>query len=301
MTEALQMVQTVGHTPAETDNLRLGVRTLFRHALRGPGDAGWQDPSVKTAAEDLERICFERSDANWAVYGALHARVREQLAERWGDFLEETLGQALLGGRITPAELLETAEAAGASGTSADPRKQYRALFYACLAEAEPDDGRRRELARGLERGCYNAAIDRCKKSENAYRRNWDAPMFLSVYSSRCGIVYNNIRPGGIVARGCGAHIPWALERLIAGDWDAETLGAMTEAELCPAATAADRREIDLRLRQKVVQKTSTLFACPRCKQRKHTYRQVQIGAADEPSTFMCTCVECGENFQGRA
>jgi DNA-directed RNA polymerase subunit M/transcription elongation factor TFIIS len=93
----------------------------------------------------------------------------------------------------------------------------------------------------------------------------------------------------------------WALDRLASGVWPPEDLGAMSAAELCPRAGQAERDEVRRRLDQKVCEKTSALFACPRCHKRNHTYRQVQIGSGDEPSTFMCTCKECGNNYEGYA
>lgn len=183
-----------------------------------------------------------------------------------------------------------------------DPRDRGCAIFHSILA----GDARAAALgetwlhncAKELERGCYNSAIEQCITSADSYRRQWDSHMFVSVYSSRLGTVASNLDPNGLVA----AHVAGTLsafDRLVSGEWQPFDLGAMAAVDLCPEATAAVRAKVDRRVNQKIDEKTSTYFACPRCKKRNHTYRLVQIGSGDEPSTFMCTCKECGEHYEG--
>lgn len=37
-----------------------------------------------------------------------------------------------------------------------------------------------------------------------------------------------------------------------------------------------------------------TLYECPRCGARKHTYREVQQRSLDEPTNVKCNCLKCG-------
>lgn len=39
------------------------------------------------------------------------------------------------------------------------------------------------------------------------------------------------------------------------------------------------------------------LYKCPRCKARKHTYREVQTRSIDEPKSVKCICLVCGMKF----
>ena len=41
----------------------------------------------------------------------------------------------------------------------------------------------------------------------------------------------------------------------------------------------------------------SDLHKCPRCGARKHTVREVQKRAIDEPSNVICNCLECGQKW----
>lgn len=284
--------------------LRRGATTLLRNALAkgGIADEGaalqlaqrLEEACARAAAEGLGRSAGLDKQRYVQIYGGLS----EALPKGYGEFLEATLAAQVADGRV-PAE-----EAAAARVYEAhkciDERKTIRALFYGLLAK-DPrfDDPTRRDYAVRIEKGCYNAAIARCADSAEAYQRQWTSPMFVNVYSARCGLVAANIDPGGRIVQGVQGGA-WALDRLATQAWAPEALGGMTESELCPEAGKAERAEVLLRLDQKVDEKTSTLFACPKCHKRNHTYRLVQIGGADEPSTFMCTCKECGTNYEGR-
>ena len=37
-----------------------------------------------------------------------------------------------------------------------------------------------------------------------------------------------------------------------------------------------------------------SLYECPRCSAHKHTYKEIQKRALDEPTNLVCTCLECG-------
>ena len=41
----------------------------------------------------------------------------------------------------------------------------------------------------------------------------------------------------------------------------------------------------------------SSLHKCPRCKKRRHTVKESQRRAIDEPTTVKCCCLECGMNW----
>lgn len=278
------------------DHLRRGVQTLLRSAL---ADGGVEEAACDDLAKGLEEACMQAARGERQTYAAIYGGLRQALTKKYGEFLEATLAAQIADGRVAAADAA-TAEVYEAH-TQVDPRRQSRGLFYEILAHDDRfDDAKRRDYATRMERGCYNAAIARCAESADAYQRQWSSPMFVNVYSGRCGLVSANVDPTGSVARGTEGG-SWALDRLASGAWLPESLGAMTETELCPHAGKAERDEVMRRLNQKVDEKTSSLFACPRCHKRNHTYRQVQIGSGDEPSTFMCTCKECGQNYEGFA
>jgi len=290
---------------ADDTLLRGGVRTLVIGALAKGGVA--DDARCRALADQLEEACYTAAqqagpDSYRGHYSAAFSGLCRALPEPYGDYLEASLAAQIADERVSVQDAV--APKAYNAHQTVEPRQRCRALFYAILARDprfnSPKDKKRRDYASRIERGCYNAAIARCAESADSYRRRWDSPMFVNVYSGRCGLVAANIDPGGSVVKQVEGGA-WALDRLATKVWLPESLGAMTATELCPLAGKAERDAVTHRLKQKVDEKTSSLFACPRCHKRNHTYRQVQIGAGDEPSTFMCTCKECGENYEGFA
>jgi DNA-directed RNA polymerase subunit M/transcription elongation factor TFIIS len=58
------------------------------------------------------------------------------------------------------------------------------------------------------------------------------------------------------------------------------------------------RDEIDLRSKQTINLKTSTIYVCGKCGNRNIQYSEHQLRASDEASTLLCKCITCGFNFQ---
>ena len=282
--------------------LRNGVQTLIKEAFMKGGIAN--NAQCRELAKKLEEACFKAAQLSGpdyrSLYCASYSGLCQALPEPYGDYLETTLAIQIADGCISPQNAV-TPKVYEAYQI-VDPRQTYRALFYKILSQDprfdSPKDEKRRDYALRIEQGCYNATIARCKESADSYQRQWDSPMFVSVYSGRCGLISTNIDPNGSVVKQVEGGT-WALDQLASGDWPPESLGTMTAVELCPQAGKAERDVVMCRLNQKVEEKTSALFACTRCHKRNHTYRQVQIRSGDEPSTFKCTCKECGEHYEG--
>jgi len=278
--------------------LRAGVRYLILAALEKscPGTSS----NLSDLAGSLENQCHLVSlfaEDPRGEYSIRFSALEKALPEPFGDFLETTLGKILEEGAMLPAQAV-TPEVCGAY-VKVTPRQKIRAEIYAAIGKDERFRGEefRRETATLIERGCFNSTIAHCQSSTDSYRRQWDSPMFVAVYRARCGAGLSNIAPGGLVFREVGGC--WALDKLASGEWKGEELGFLSASDLCPQASVEERKIVDERLHQRVDQKTSTLFKCPACHKRNATYRQVQIGAGDEASSFLCTCVECGEKFEG--
>ncbi len=287
--------------------LRRAVTCLFVRALpkalaaRPPAEA--RPEAVQATARALEEACFAAAAAAAQNpkdrYVRAYRALEEALPRPHGRFLEAPLATHVLSGAVSPSAAVAAALRPPADAV-ADPRLRGQGVFYDLLGR-DPrfaDEALRLRLALELERGCYNAAIAACHEYAGAVRRQWTCPMFVNIYSAACGRVAANLDPAGSVTLASGSS--HALDRLAAGEWDPADVGGLDDADLCPAASEADRREIALRLAQRVEARASSLYACPRCRKRNHTYRLVQVGAADEASSFFCTCLECGENFEGR-
>jgi len=294
-----------GGPPADiSEDLRSGGRTLIeqgivRSGVRAPG-------GTSGFAARIEAALYEGAPDREA-YVRSYAGVSRALPKPFGEFLEGSLAEFVADGRLSLDDLCacEVADSyldvtPGPEGTFGDPRRRMRGALYAALkSEPRLGEGGAQDFAARIERSCYNAAIERCVESERPVRRLWNDPEFVTVYNARVGVVLSNLDPESSVVR---LHGSWAFEQLLAGEFSPDAVGGMEASELCPRASEEVRAEIRLRSQQKVVAKESRLFRCPACKARRHTVpgTGTQMAAGDEASTYMLSCLECGERFEGK-
>lgn len=303
-----------GGPPALEEVHRHSVRLLLGKTLaeeetrsRAAAPAPPSPGAKSRLAAKIEEALWARARGNPAAYWEAYGGLTGALGQPYGPGLDTSLAGALLRGAVSPAQaaLPETFGAHRELSERDRVRGKLCAILSAaaetshpCLADPQAFPGGALALASAIERGGYTWAVRHCEGSEDSYERSWKNPMFVAVYSSRLGAVLANLDPHGTVAQATGGC--WLLDRLAAQELQPSQVGVLPEAELCPPAGEACRRQIQLRLEQKVTEKVSSMYRCPSCRARKHTYRQVQIGSADEPSTFMCTCLACGQHFEGR-
>ena len=155
-------------------------------------------------------------------------------------------------------------------------------------------------LAIDIEKSCYNASIQISKKSEEPPHRNWDSPIFLDIYSTRCGTILNILNSNSVSCKTYGDKL---LKSILNGSLNPNEIGFMNEKELCPESILFECAEIEKRMGQKIEEKVSTLFQCPFCKQRKCSFKAVQLRCSDEPPNYKCVCLnpECLRRFEGKS
>jgi DNA-directed RNA polymerase subunit M/transcription elongation factor TFIIS len=232
-----------------------------------------------------------------ALYRATAQETRTALGGQVGDFPDDRLGLRLLRGAATADEAV-----AGRTAAAPGPRETIRRMLVGTLMAAHARYAADRELvletARAVEVSCYNAAVRASKGSEEPPRRQWDSPLFVDIYSTRCGAVNGLLDPASSTCRAYGATL---VPRLLAGELAAEALGEMAVDQLCPQAMAAERVEITRRMGQKVAVRESNLFRCPHCSERRCTYQEVQRRSLDEAPDYLCLCLSCNRRFTGRS
>jgi DNA-directed RNA polymerase subunit M/transcription elongation factor TFIIS len=178
-----------------------------------------------------------------------------------------------------------------------NPRTQIIKLFTTLLYQYKQDQDFALETAKSIEKSCYNAIIKNSKQSEDPPCRQWDSPIFLEIYSNRCGVIYNLMDPKSLSCKMYGSSL---LDQILNETFDIKEIGFKSEKELCPQATQKERDEIAIRSEQHVIEKESNLFKCPNCKERRVTYREVQLRALDEAPDYLCKCLNCKHRFKGR-
>lgn len=152
-------------------------------------------------------------------------------------------------------------------------------------------------LVNKIEKSCYNYVVDISKQSENPPCMQWSSPLFLEMYSNRCGIIYNLLNPTSNSNRVYKCNL---LKSIIENSIDLNDIGKMLEKDLCPQSLQKERNIIALRHEQHVIEKESNLFKCPNCKERRVTYREVQLRSIDEAPDYLCKCINCNHRFKGK-
>jgi DNA-directed RNA polymerase subunit M/transcription elongation factor TFIIS len=187
------------------------------------------------------------------------------------------------------------------SDTYTDPRDITTKLFVLILFNSSECFRNNKslvfEIAKKIEKSCYNCVIKNCKQTDDPPCRQWNSTIFKEMYSIRCGIIYNLINPNSTTNKIYKCNL---LQQIIDNTIDLDTLGYKTENELCPKSTENEKNEILLRFEQHVIEKESNLFKCPNCKERRVTYREVQLRSIDESPDYLCKCLNCNHKFTGR-
>jgi DNA-directed RNA polymerase subunit M/transcription elongation factor TFIIS len=116
------------------------------------------------------------------------------------------------------------------------------------------------------------------------------------MYSNRCGIICNLLSP---TSNSCVVYGNELLAGIIDESIVPEHIGSKTEKELCSKSIQKEKDEILLRSEQRVIEKETDLFRCPKCFKSRVSYKEVQLRAIDEAADFICKCVECGHIFRG--
>ncbi len=210
-----------------------------------------------------------------------------------GYFPDDILGIKYMKNLITVKEIIYF----NVSSLNNNPRNKIIKLFTSLLYKYNNDKELIIEIAKTIEKSCYNATIKNSKQSEDPPCRQWESTVFMEMYSNRCGIIYNLMDPKTI---SCKLYGHTLLDKILNNEIDIKDIGFKSEKELCPQATQKEKDEIAIRSEQHVVEKESNLFKCPNCKERRVTYREVQLRALDEAPDYLCKCLNCKHRFKGK-
>jgi len=134
-----------------------------------------------------------------------------------------------------------------------------------------------------IEISIFNAII--CKSTDKNLPRKWNSNRFKTMYELKKEDVLLNIDLSSII----GSN--YIFESLIQKRLLPHEIGFLRPQDLCPERWATIILEAGNHRRQKIQQAFSSEFKCPRCKQWKSTYTEVQTRSADEPMTIFATCV----------
>jgi hypothetical protein len=234
------------------------------------------------------------------IYLAMFTSVENILLLQEGAFPDDVVSLMFLDGRRTAGSIIELSKA---PPEAVNERTKMQRIFIRTLMRADPayatDQALTLETSRLIEISCYNAAVRISKESEEPPRRAWDSSAFVDIYSTRTGTIIGMLDPDSTSSNEYGTNL---ARLMLEGTLLPLSLGNMSEKDLCPQATAAERAEIAKRSNQKVEMKESILFRCPHCGERRSTYNEVQKRSLDEAPDYNCLCLNenCRRRFAGR-
>lgn len=170
--------------------------------------------------------------------------------------------------------------------TSAEYRERMKAVLSATVPELDA------EHVAALEIGAWNWALHQCELRGNV--KVFDHVM-RDDYARRAAHCAANLTSGPL-----SNGNTWLLPLVLAGSvepyhvafMDADELNAPLAKEF---ADAKNRRNMHDRDEYLAV---SNMFECPKCSQRRSTYRQLQTRSGDEGSTMFVHCLSCGHDWK---
>jgi DNA-directed RNA polymerase subunit M/transcription elongation factor TFIIS len=177
-----------------------------------------------------------------------------------------------------------------------NPRQICRDAIYDALVKCGTDDTKLEELAARIEAACYAQVTQYCRDTDISYQLRWNYLPFMERYKDRVSIILNHLNPSTITNKTYGNVV---IEKLKANKITPEEIGSNEDTELCKESIMDEINEINTRNDQKIKAKYSTMYKCPVCKTRRCTYQEKQIRSADESASIFCTCLNCGNRFQG--
>lgn len=164
-------------------------------------------------------------------------------------------------------------------------RKKCLAIL---IAQSAPQSAN--ELATNMERGVFNAAIDKATRTTTS--RKWNNPVFLDMYVQRAKTVLANIDPASYV------HNPTLLQGVYDGTVAAHTIAFLKPHELYPSRWTRIKELYQAKQTEYVPTEFVTLYTCGKCGAKKTTICEVQTRSADEPMTQFITCFVCKHRWR---
>ena len=149
--------------------------------------------------------------------------------------------------------------------------------------------------SRWIERSIYNHVIRLSK--EKCIKRQWDNPLFASMYRDTLRSVYANLNQESYL------HNTNLSERVRTGDIDYKRLADLSGFDVFPEnwKELFEKQSKQDKLKYEMKPESMTdEFKCRACGSRSCSYYEVQTRSADEPMTQFVNCLnpECGNRWK---
>jgi DNA-directed RNA polymerase subunit M/transcription elongation factor TFIIS len=141
-------------------------------------------------------------------------------------------------------------------------------------------------LSQNIEISVFNYAIQDTMSKKTI--KKWENPIFVQIYIDKLRSVFSNLKNKDVVCK------------LLSGQFKPSEMAFMTHQQLNP-----ENWRFLLELKQKrdeskfnvVIEPSTDVYVCRKCKSRKCTYSAQQTRSSDEPMTIYVSCLNCGKNW----
>ena len=141
------------------------------------------------------------------------------------------------------------------------------------------------KLSANMEISIFNYSIETA--TEKKTPKIWNNPYFVLIYSNKLKSVLSNLTELNI-------------NKLHSGELEATRIAYYTHQELEPIKwkpLLEEKAKHDKHKFEIVVQASTDVFTCGKCKEKKCTYYQAQIRSSDEAITTFVTCLVCDNHW----
>jgi DNA-directed RNA polymerase subunit M/transcription elongation factor TFIIS len=172
-----------------------------------------------------------------------------------------------------------------------DIRKLCVKSLYKLLISIE-DDELNKDIAINIEQSIYSYCIDQSTKYNII--KKWTNDEFYDIYNNKYRELYINLNPKSYVKN------DYLISEIKKKDFDLKSIAFMTPDKLFPSRGEKIRTELQERetILHQYKPKTTDVFKCGKCHERKCTTVDVNTRAADEPAITYVTCTVCGNNWK---
>lgn len=140
-------------------------------------------------------------------------------------------------------------------------------------------------ISTNIEISIFNYSIEQATHKQTP--KIWDNPYFVLIYTTKFKSIFDNLNDP-------------IIDKIKNGELNPTKMAYYTHQELDPikwSKIVEDKLKRDKVKFETVVQASTDVFTCGKCKEKKCTYYQAQIRSSDEAITTFVTCLVCDNHW----
>ena len=141
-------------------------------------------------------------------------------------------------------------------------------------------------ITQNIEKSVYNYTIKESVIKKTI--KKWENPIFVQIYVDKLRSIFMNLKNKKIV------------DKIVSSELSPQNIAFMTHQDLNPESW---KMLLDLKYKRDeskfnvIIQPSTDVYVCRKCKSRKCTYSAQQTRSSDEPMTIYVSCLNCGKNW----